>query len=83
MKGESDLFINAGIPIMQIIFIPTKVHHKKNNGEVVFETPTQKSKDNYKNFLAYKSAYWDLLTFIPYYFEVDLHNIVKIISLLV
>lgn len=74
MKGESDLFINAGIPIMQIIFIPIKIHHKKSNGEVVFETPTQKSKDNYKNFLAYKSAYWDLLTFIPYYLEVNYDN---------
>ena len=74
MKGESDLFVNADIPIMQIIFIPTKVHHKKSNGEEIFETPTQKSRDNYKNFLAYKSSYWDLLTFIPYYFEVDYDN---------
>lgn len=76
MKGESDLFVNAGIPIMQVIFIPTKIHHKKRNGEIVFETPTQKSRDNYKNFLTHKSSYWDLLTFIPYYFEVDYDNFI-------
>ena len=33
MKGESSLFIDNNIPVYQIILIPTKVHHKKTNGE--------------------------------------------------
>lgn len=74
MKGESDLFVEAGIPIFQIIFIPTKIKHKNSKGKVIFEEPSQKSKENYINFMTKKSKYWDLLTFIPYYFEVDYKN---------
>lgn len=74
MKGESDLFVEANIPIFQIIFIPTKVKHKNSKGKIVFEEPSQRSKDNYKNFIFKKPKYWNLLTFIPYYFEVDYEN---------
>ena len=51
MKGESSLFIDNNIPVYQIIFIPTQVHHKNSKGQKAFETPTQKSYDNYYNFV--------------------------------
>ena len=69
MKGESSLFIDNGIPVYQIILIPTKVHHK--GGKDGFETPTEKSFNNYKNFIHSKPAYWDKLKLGVYYFDID------------
>ena len=43
MKGESSLFIEAGIPVFQIVFIPTYIKHKNSKGEMVFEEHTEKS----------------------------------------
>ena len=39
MRGESQLFVDGGVPIYQTIFIPT------------FENPTQKSYDNYSTYI--------------------------------
>lgn len=74
MKGESSLFLDCNIPVYQIIFIPTKVRHKKSNGEKVFETPTEKSYNNYCNFIAEKPAYWEKLKLGVYYFDVEYVN---------
>ena len=71
MKGESSLFIDNGIPVYQIICIPTQVHHKKSNGEKTFETPTEKSFNNYNNFINHKPSYWDLLKLGVFYFDID------------
>ena len=74
MKGESSLFIDNGIPIYQIIFIPTKVRHKNSKGEKVFEIPTSKSFNNYYNFNKNHSNYWDTLKLGVYYFDIDYEN---------
>lgn len=71
MKGESSLFIDNNIPVYQIILIPTKIHHKKSNGERGFEVPTDKSFNNYNNFIKNKPAYWDLLKLGVFYFDID------------
>ena len=69
MKGESSLFIDNNIPVYQIIFIPTHVHHKNNKGQKIFEIPTQKSYDNYYNFCLNHSNYWNKLKLGVYYFD--------------
>jgi len=74
MKGESSLFIDNNIPVYQIILIPTQVHHKNSRGEHVFETPTDKSFNNYNNFVNNKPSYWDLLKLGVFYFDVDYNN---------
>lgn len=74
MKGESSLFIDNNIPVYQIILIPTKIHHKKSNGERGFEVPTDKSFNNYNNFIKNKPAYWDLLKLGVFYFDIDYTN---------
>ena len=74
MKGESSLFIDNGIPVYQIIFIPTQVRHKKSNGEKTFETPTEKSYKHYCNFANMRSSYWDNLKLGVFYFDVDYEN---------
>lgn len=73
MKGESSLFIEAGIPVFQVVFIPTKIKHKTTKGQG-FEEPTEKSCKNYENFINHKSSYWDLLKLSVYYFDVDYDN---------
>lgn len=74
MKGESSLFIDNDIPVYQIILIPTKVHHKKSNGDRGFEVPTDKSFNNYNNFINNKPAYWNLLKLGVFYFDIDYTN---------
>ena len=71
MKGESSLFIDNNIPIYQIIFIPTKIPHKNNKGEIIFEEPTEKSFLNYNNFITNHNKYWNGLKLGVYYFDVD------------
>jgi hypothetical protein len=71
MKGESSLFIDNGIPVYQIIFIPTRIRHKKSNGEKTFETPTENSYKHYCNFNNIHSSYWDNLKLGVFYFDVD------------
>lgn len=71
MKGESSLFIDSGIPVYQIIFIPTSVRHKKSNGEKTFETPTERSYQNYCNFVNNHTPYWNGLKLGVFYFDVD------------
>lgn len=71
MKGESSLFIDNGIPVYQIIFIPTSVRHKKSNGDRVFETPTERSYQNYCNFTNRHTPYWNGLKLGVFYFDVD------------
>lgn len=71
MKGESSLFIDNGIPVYQIIFIPTKVRHKNSRSEKVFEAPTKKSYQHYCNFVKLHSPYWNNLKLGVYYFDVD------------
>lgn len=74
MKGESSLFIDNEIPVYQIIFIPTLVKHKKSNGEQSFEIPTEKSYNNYNNFIHNKSNYWSKLKLGVYYFDIEYEN---------
>ena len=74
MKGESSLFIDNDIPVYQIILIPTKVHHKQSNGKHGFETPTDKSFNNYNNFVNNKPSYWNLLKLGVFYFDIDYDN---------
>lgn len=74
MKGESSLFLDNDIPVYQIIFIPTKVRHKKSNGERVLETPTEKSYSNYCNFSNFHNSYWNKLKLGVFYFDVDYEN---------
>lgn len=74
MKGESSLFMDNNIPVYQIIFIPTQVHHKKSNGSRGFETPTDKSFNNYNGFINHKPAYWDLLKLGVFYIDIDYNN---------
>lgn len=76
MKGESSLFIEAGIPVFQIVFIPTRIKHKNSKGEIVFEEPTEKSFKNYENFINEKSSYWNLLKLSVYYFDIDYDNFI-------
>lgn len=76
MKGESSLFIEAGIPVFQIVFIPTHIKHKNSKGEIVFEEPTEKSFKNYENFINEKSSYWNLLKLSVYYFDIDYDNFI-------
>lgn len=71
MKGESSLFIDSGIPVYQIIFIPTSVRHKKSNGEKTFETPTENSYQNYCNFVNKRTSYWNNLKLGIFYFDVN------------
>lgn len=71
MKGESSLFIDNGIPVYQIIFIPTCVRHKNSRGEKVFETPTENSYNNYCNFVNNHAPYWNGLKLGVFYFDVD------------
>lgn len=73
MKGESSLFIDSNIPIYQIIFIPTQVKHKKNN-ECVLEIPTEKSFNNYNNFINHHTPYWNKLKLGVFYFDIDYEN---------
>ena len=75
MKGESSLFVEAGIPVFQVVFIPTKVKHKTTKG-MGFEEPTEKSFKNYENFINQKSSYWDLLKLSVYYFDIDYNNFI-------
>ena len=51
MRGESQLLIDGNVPVYQIIFIPTHVKHKKSNGEIILETPSQDSTNNYSNYI--------------------------------
>lgn len=51
MRGESQLFIDGNIPVYELILIPTKVKHKKSNGELVFETPAENHRINYNNYI--------------------------------
>ena len=74
MKGESSLFLDNNIPVYQIIFIPTAVRHKKSNGEKTFETPTERSYQNYCNFINHHTPYWDNLKLGVFYFNVDYEN---------
>lgn len=74
MKGESSLFIDNGIPVYQIIFIPTKVRHKNCYGEKTFEVPTKKSYEHYCNFIKLHPPYWNILKLGVYYFDVDYNN---------
>ena len=78
MKGESSLFIDSNIPVYQIIFIPTQVKHKKNN-EYVLETPTEKSFNNYNNFINHHTPYWNKLKLGVFYFDIDYENNYKTI----
>ena len=71
MKGESSLFLEANIPVFQIVFIPTQIKHKDYKGRASFETPTEKSFNNYENFINGKSKYWEKLKLSVYYFDVD------------
>lgn len=71
MKGESSLFIDNGIPVYQIIFIPTYVRHKNSRGERVFEKPTDNSYNNYCNFANNHTPYWNGLKLGVFYFDVD------------
>lgn len=73
MKGESSLFIDNNVPVYQIILIPTLVHHK-TNGKPTFETPTEKSFNNYNNFINTKPNYWNLLKLNVFYIDVDYTN---------
>ncbi len=50
MRGESQLLIDGGIPVYQIMLIPTKVKHK-NNSNIVFEIPAEKYSINYSNYI--------------------------------
>lgn len=71
MKGESSLFIDNNIPVYQIILIPTKVKHKKSNGEKTFETPSEHYYQNYCNFINNHTPYWDNLKLSVFYLDVD------------
>lgn len=71
MKGESSLFIDNGIPVYQIIFIPTHVRHKNSRGEKVFEVPTENSYNNYCNFANHHTPYWNDLKLGVFYFDVN------------
>lgn len=51
MRGESQLLIDGNIPVYQIILIPTKCKHKNSAGKIVFETPDEKSTENYNSYI--------------------------------
>jgi hypothetical protein len=51
MRGESQLLIDGNIPVYQIILIPMKCKHKNSAGKIVFETPEQKSTENYNSYI--------------------------------
>jgi hypothetical protein len=74
MKGESSLFIDNGIPVYQIIFIPTAVRHRNSKKELTFETPTERSYQNYCNFFNNHTPYWNGLKLGVFYFDVDYEN---------
>lgn len=70
MRGESDLFLDSNIPVYQIAFIPTVI--KKDNS---WENPTEKSFNNYCNFIKQLSSpRWKNLKVGTYYFDVDYVN---------
>lgn len=71
MKGESSLFIDNGIPVYQIIFIPTRVRHKNGRGEKVFEIPSDNSYNHYCAFVANRSSYWNNLKLGVFYLDID------------
>ena len=72
MKGESSLFIDGNIPIYQIALIPTVI--KNTSLRAGWETPSLNSINHYSAFINHKSEYWNLLTFHPFYFDVDYDN---------
>ena len=74
MKGESSLFLDGNIPVYQIIFIPTKVRHKNSNGEMTFETPSERSFNNYCNFYKNHTPYWNKLKLGVFYFDINYDN---------
>lgn len=69
MKGESSLFLDNGIPVYQIIFIPTYIKHINS-----FEKPTEQSFLNYCNFIQFHNSYWDRLKLGIFYFDIDYNN---------
>lgn len=73
MRGESQLLLDGGIPVYQIILIPTKVKHKKSDGSYVWETPSEKSTENYSIYINnnYKP---DGLKVGVFYIDVDYEN---------
>ena len=71
-RGENCLFIESGIPVYQIIFIPTQVRHKDSKGNKVFEVPTKESYSNYCNYL--KKYVPNYVKYGVYYFDVDYEN---------
>ena len=73
MRGESQLLIDANIPVYQIILIPTQCKKKKKTGEIVFETPTEQSTENYNLYIlnGYKPEKLKLGVF---YIDVDYEN---------
>ena len=72
MRGESALFIDSGIKVYQIIFIPTKV--RKSNGK--FEKPNDNSYMNYCNFINFSQQhpFWKNLKLGVFYLEMDYDN---------
>lgn len=71
-RGENCLFIESGIPVYQIIFIPTQVRHKDSKGNKVFEVPTKESYSNYCNYL--KKYVPNYVKYGVYYFDVNYEN---------
>lgn len=70
MRGESQLLLDGGIPVYQIILIPTKVKHKDSKGIITFESPSDASYNNYVHYIndGYKP---EKLKLGVYYIDVD------------
>jgi hypothetical protein len=78
MRGESALFLDSGIKVYQIVFIPTKI--RKSNGN--FEKPNDNSYTNYCNFINFSQqhSFWKNLKLGVFYLEVDYENYVATYS---
>lgn len=85
MRGENQLLIDGNLPVYQIILIPTKIKHKNNKKEIVFETPGKNHITNYDNYInsCYKpdkvkiGVYFldvDYLTYETKYSDIKIHN---------
>jgi len=75
MRGESQLLIDGGVPVYQLLLIPTKVKHKKNK-ETVFEIPSEKHTIDYSNYINSKYKPNKLKVGV-YYVDVD-YNTYKV-----
>ena len=73
MRGESQLLIDGNISVYQIILIPTKCKHRDSSGNIVFETPNEKSTENYNSYIigGYKP---EKLKVGVFYIDIDYKN---------